>query len=223
MLAKDITADGVNGYAIRSAQKPGRQHHSKSFGRDRRLYALACERGKAWRDPLASVAKPNPQKEERKPERRMLVPDEWVHLVAATLAGPERYDMPPRYRLIYTGRRLKPGLRSGELRPLTRASVVVDGSRPFIRAKPAKDEESEGSPTIYRAGPGRTALCPSGDENADGRRVQFARSNGNGGDDTRRPGRRAEGLVSIEPGDLPTSMFGASKAIFLPRRITPAK
>jgi site-specific recombinase XerD len=83
--AADITADGVNRYAgkLRDEGRAARtvQAHLnaiKSFAK------WLTEHHKLPRDPLASVKKPN-SKADRRRERRMLLPEEWPRLEAATV------------------------------------------------------------------------------------------------------------------------------------------
>lgn len=66
----------------------------------------------------------------------MLAPEQWSDLEAATTAGPVRYRMTGAELLLYRTA-IETGLRSNELRSLTRTSVVLHESRPFIRAKAA--------------------------------------------------------------------------------------
>ena len=103
---------------------------AKSFTR----WLVACE--KLPRDPLASVSKPSPEANRRR-ERRMLLPDEWPHLLTATANGPDRNGMDGAERALLYTVAIATGLRSNELRSLTRTSVVLDAPKPFIRVKPA--------------------------------------------------------------------------------------
>jgi len=86
------------------------------------------------RDPLAGLAKPNP-KADRRRERRMLLPEEWAWLRPMTLAGPERFGMGGLERMLLYTTAIQTGLRSNELRSLTRARLFLDGKTPFITAK----------------------------------------------------------------------------------------
>ena len=103
---------------------------AKSFTR----WLVAC--GKLPRDPLASVSKPSPENDRRR-ERRMLLPDEWPHLIDATVKGPERNGMTGAERALLYRLAIATGLRSNELRSLTRTSVVLDATRPYVRVKGA--------------------------------------------------------------------------------------
>lgn len=90
--------------------------------------------GKLQSDPLAKVNKPSPAKD-RRHERRMLHPDEWPHLAAATAASPVRYRMKGTERLLLYGVAIEAGLRANELRELTRSSLVFDPKQPYIVAR----------------------------------------------------------------------------------------
>ena len=101
---------------------------AKSFTR----WLVACE--KLPRDPLVSVSKPSPEANRRR-ERRMLLPSEWPYLYAATQSGPDRNGMTGSDRALLYQLAIATGLRSNELRSLTRTSAVLDAPRPFIRVK----------------------------------------------------------------------------------------
>ena len=80
-------------------------------------------------DPIARVKKPTPT---RQRERRFLSVDEWRWLRATTDHGPERMGMDGRARRMLYDLAIQTGLRSGELRALTRSSLMLDSERPFI-------------------------------------------------------------------------------------------
>jgi len=86
------------------------------------------------RDPLASIRKPNP-KADRRRERRMLLSDEWRWLETATLTGPERYGMTGRERTILYATAIQTGLRSNELRSLTRGRLYLEADPPYLTCK----------------------------------------------------------------------------------------
>ena len=134
-IASDISADGVNRYAgkLRDKGRSARtiQAHLtaiKSFTK------WLSDHHKLPRDPLASVKKPNP-KADRRRERRMLLPDEWWRLEAATEAGPKRYGMTGGERLLLYRTAIQSGLRSNELRSLTRGRLYFDADPPYITCK----------------------------------------------------------------------------------------
>jgi integrase len=131
--AADISPEGVHGYvgSLQDLGKAARTIHAKLTAIKAFTRWLA-EGGKVPRDPLASVRKPNPQSD-RKLRRRMLLPEEWPHLLSATLGGPERGGMPGAERALLYRLALATGLRAGELRSLTRASIVLDATSPYIR------------------------------------------------------------------------------------------
>ncbi len=123
--AADLSDKGKSARTIQAAIGA-----AKSFTR----WLVACE--KLPRDPLASVSKPSPEANRRR-ERRMLLPDEWPHLLTATADGPERNGMDGAERTLLYQLAIATGLRSNELRSLTRTSVVLDATRPYVRVKPA--------------------------------------------------------------------------------------
>jgi len=65
----------------------------------------------------------------------MLLPEEWRLLEAATKAGPERYGMTGYERLLLYRTAIQTGLRSNELRSLTRGRLYFDVDRPYITCK----------------------------------------------------------------------------------------
>ena len=87
------------------------------------------ESQKLPRDPLAAVKKPNPESD-RRLERRMLLPKEWSFLEAATIAGPVRDGMTGHERSLLYRTAIETGLRSSELKSLTRGSLVFSTDNP---------------------------------------------------------------------------------------------
>jgi len=134
-IAADITADAVNLYAgkLRDDNRSARTIASHLTGIKGFTKWLA-EHHKLPRDPLSSVKKPNP-KSDRRHERRMLLPDEWHRLETATLAGPVRYGMTSTERLLLYRTAIQTGLRSNELRNLTRGRLFLTAVPPYIIAK----------------------------------------------------------------------------------------
>jgi integrase len=133
--ASDITADGVNLYASRL----------KDIGRSARtiqahLTAIKSftkwlvEHDKIARDPLSSVKKPNPKADRRK-ERRMLLHDEWHWLRSTTALGPIREGMSSMERVLLYAVAIQTGLRSSELRSITRNRLYLDGNQPSMTCK----------------------------------------------------------------------------------------
>lgn len=134
MLA-DITADDVNRFA-RDLTKKGRSARTvegkltavKSFTK------WLTERGKLASDPLSSVKRPNP-KADRRYERRMLLPEEWDWLRLVTINGPGRLGMTGGERMLLYAVAIQTGLRSGELRSLTRGKLFLDATPPYVTCK----------------------------------------------------------------------------------------
>jgi len=134
-VVADIEADGVNLYASRLKQL-GRSARTvqahlvaiKGFTR------WLTEHRKLTHDPLALVQRPNAKADQRR-ERRMLLHDEWDWLRMTTLAGVERYGMPPVERVLLYVVAIQTGLRSSELRSLTRGRLFLDSKPPYITCK----------------------------------------------------------------------------------------
>ena len=142
-VASDIKADGVNNYAgwLKDNGKSARtvQAYLTAI---KGLTKWLTEHQKLPRDPLASVKKPNP-KTARRYERRMLLPEEWPRLAAATEAGPIRYGMTGAERLLLYRVAIQTGLRAGELRSLNRARLVCDDSAPYVTCKAGSTKNRE--------------------------------------------------------------------------------
>ncbi len=131
----DITADGMNrimatmkadGKAPRTIQ--GRVVAAKAFTK------WLVDHSKLAHDPLRSVKRPS-LKTDRRLRRRMLLPAEWPYLRAATLASGPRGGMNPLERVALYAVAIQTGLRSGELRSLTKADLFLAGEKPYVRCK----------------------------------------------------------------------------------------
>jgi len=133
--AADISADGVNRYAGK-LQDEGRaartvQAHLNAI---KAFTKWLTDHHKLPRDPLASVKKPNPESDRRR-ERRMLLPEEWRLLAVATQNGPDRQGMTGSERLLLYRTAIQTGLRSNELRSLTRGRLYLASDPPYIMCK----------------------------------------------------------------------------------------
>ena len=142
-IASDINADAVNRYAgkLKDEGRSARTIQSHLTGIKGFTKWLA-ENHKLPRDPLTSVKKPNPQAD-RRYERRMLLPEEWQRLKAVTEAGPERYGMTGTERVLLYETAIQTGLRSYELRSLTRGRLVPNADPPHITAKARNTKKTE--------------------------------------------------------------------------------
>lgn len=95
-----------------------------------RAFARWCvSDGRLAADPLARVKKPAPT---RQRERRFLAVDEWRWLKATTDHGTERMGMDGHARRLLYELAIQTGLRSGELRSLTRSSLMLESQPPYI-------------------------------------------------------------------------------------------
>lgn len=131
----DITADAATHYARELTDR------GKS-ARTVQAYLIALRSFTKWlvsnqklpRDPLSSVRKPNP-KADRRYERRMLLPEEWLWLKGTTLTSPKRYGMAGGERALLYATAIQTGLRSSELRSLTRGRLFLDSEPPYVMCK----------------------------------------------------------------------------------------
>ena len=131
----DLDADGVNHY-VGALQAKGRSAGTVHFHLSiiKALSRWLTINHKLARDPLISVRKPNPDADRRR-ERRMLLPDEWHWLRDATKTGPDRFGMTGSERVLLYATAIQTGLRSNELRSLTRGRMFLDSQPPFITCK----------------------------------------------------------------------------------------
>jgi len=131
----DITADGVNRFAT-ELKREGRS--ARTIG----AHLIAIKGFTKWLavhnklsfDPLASVQKPNPQTDRRR-QRRMLLIEEFRWLQQTTLKGFSRDGMTPKARMLLYSVAIQTGLRAAELRSLTRGTLYLDHTPPFILCK----------------------------------------------------------------------------------------
>jgi len=135
-IVSEITADGVYRYATNLKRK-GRSsrtihaHLTAIKGFTKWLTANF----KLQRDPLAAVKKPNP-KTDRRRERRMLLHKEWDCIQKTTVEEDvKRYGMTAQARVLLYAVAIQTGLRSGEIRSLTRGRLFLDVEHPYITCK----------------------------------------------------------------------------------------
>jgi hypothetical protein len=65
----------------------------------------------------------------------MLLPAEWSYLRAATLKGGTHHEMNPLERVTLYATAIQTGLRSGELRSITKGDLFLAGEAPYVRCK----------------------------------------------------------------------------------------
>ena len=140
-LVRDLTPQALERYAAKLADagKSARTIQA-ALGDAKSFTRWMAMSGKLPRDPLASVTKPSPENDRRR-ERRMLLPSEWPYLETATSHGPVRNGMSGSDRALLYRLAIQTGLRANELRSLRRSNVVLDATKPYVRvaAKYAKN------------------------------------------------------------------------------------
>ena len=131
----DITADGLNQITadITARGKSARTSQSRVVAMKAFTRWLA-DHGKLTHDPLRSVKRPS-VKADRKRRRRMLTPKEWPYVRAATLTSGPRDGMTPRDRIALYETAIYTGLRSNELRSLTKSDLLLNGEKPYVRCR----------------------------------------------------------------------------------------
>ncbi len=97
---------------------------------------------KLHRDPLATVQKPNPEND-RRHQRRMLLPEEWQWLQSVTRVDSERGVMTGRERVALYATAIQTGLRSSELRSLTKDRLYLNATPPYVTCKASDTKNSE--------------------------------------------------------------------------------
>ena len=95
-----------------------------------RTFARWCVAdGRLGADPLARVKKPAPTRQRL---RRMLLIEEWRWLRSVTEHGPDLMKMDGHSRRLLYELAIQTGLRSTELRSLTRSCLALDADQPHI-------------------------------------------------------------------------------------------
>ena len=131
----EIAADGVNAFAVELGKKRSARTIQARLTAIKAFTRWLMVHGKLPSDPLASVKKPDP-KADRRRERRMLLPQEWDWFQAVTISEDvERDEMPAVERVLLYATAIQTGLRSGELRSLTRGRLYLDAELPYITCK----------------------------------------------------------------------------------------
>ena len=146
-LASDINADGVTSYLV-ALKGDGRKPRTiqKYIRAAKGFTRWLVETGKLPANPLVTIKAPTPGKG----NRRMLLPDEWRHLAAATAAA-DRYGMTGAERVLLYRVAIETGLRANELRCLTRVSLVLDPKRPYIVAAAGSTKNRQRAQQYIRA------------------------------------------------------------------------
>jgi hypothetical protein len=78
----------------------------------------------------------------------MLTPTEWPYVRAATLASGPRNGMNPLERVALYAAAIQTGLRSNELRSLTRVDLFLAGDKPYVRCR-AENTKNKHEATQY--------------------------------------------------------------------------
>ncbi len=135
VLLRDISADGVN-TVLAQMRKKGRSartigSHAQSL---KSFTGWLVSQGKLASDPLGSIKKPSTEDDRRK-TRRYLSHDEWRWLDSVTRQSVERFDMTGMERALLYATAIQTGLRSAELRSLTRGKLSLKSDPPFVTAE----------------------------------------------------------------------------------------
>jgi len=134
ILLRDVEADGVNRFA---AKKRAEGRSSRTIGAS--LQAIKgftrwlVRHGKLASDPLATVTIPSVE-DDRRVVRRFLSHDEWHWLDSITRQSDESHGMIGLERALLYATAIQTGLRSNELRSLTRGKFHLKTASPFVLA-----------------------------------------------------------------------------------------
>jgi integrase len=131
----DISADGMNQImgAMKREGKAARTIQKRVVAM-KALTKWLTDHAKLPHDPLRSVKRPS-VKADRRRRRRMLLPTEWPYLRAATLTSGMRDGMNPLERTALYATAIQTGLRSAELRSVTKSDLFLAGEKPYVRCK----------------------------------------------------------------------------------------
>ncbi len=134
-IVSEINADGVNRYAGKlKDQRASAQTIRNQLTAIKGFCRWLARNHKLVRDPLMSISMPNP-KADRRRERRMLLPQEWDWLKSITEASEPHHGLSGPERVLLYATAVQTGLRSSELRSLTRGRLSLDGEKPYIICK----------------------------------------------------------------------------------------
>ena len=126
-LAKKRAVVEIDGKQVRQTWTPRTAHKCITALRTFARWCIAD--GRLASDPLARLKKPAPH---RQRERRALSVEQWRWLRSVTETEPDRYGMTGPERALLYALALQTGLRAGELRSLTRASLMLNTERPHV-------------------------------------------------------------------------------------------
>ncbi len=77
-------------------------------------------------------------------------PEEWRWVRATLAEGAEREGMPAEERMLLYAVAIQTGLRSSELRSLTRGRLFLDGDEPFVTCKAGSTKSRQDAATVAR-------------------------------------------------------------------------
>jgi integrase len=128
---RDISVDAVNRYASDLRRTKSTRTVQSHLGALKQFTNWLTRTHKLPFDPLSSVRKPNPNSD-RKRERRMVLPSEWLWLKSTTEGSPRRFQMAGIERAALYDLAIQTGLRAAELRSLRRSSFQLDAEQPYV-------------------------------------------------------------------------------------------
>lgn len=132
---RDVSADGVNSVLARMRADGRSARTIASHAQSMKSFTnWLVSQGKLPSNPLLSVKKPSVEDDRRK-TRRYLSHDEWRWLDSVTRRSVDRFGMTGLERVLLYATAIQTGLRSSELRSLTRGKLSIKSDPPFITAE----------------------------------------------------------------------------------------
>ena len=134
----DIAASLLSNYlnARKSEKRFGNQTFNFYLQASKQFCSWMVREGRVCESPLSHLQNLN-VKTDRRHDRRAGTVEELRCLLAATMSGPERWGMTGEARAMLYRLAAESGLRSSELRSLTRSSFRLDGVEPSVTIEAA--------------------------------------------------------------------------------------
>ena len=135
VLLRDVSADGVNSNLAKMRQEGKSARTVGSHAQSLKSFtSWLVSQGKLASNPLVSIKKPSVEDDRRK-MRRYLSHEEWRWLDSITRQSVVRFGMTGMERAILYAAAIQTGLRSTELRSLTRGKLSLKSEPPFVMAE----------------------------------------------------------------------------------------
>ncbi len=139
----DIQPDGLNGFSAKLRKQGKSARTIASYIQAARGFTRwALTNSKLASNTLVTCEKPNEEKD-RRLVRRYLTHQEWTWLDSTTRQSQVRFNLTGQERAVLYSLAIQTGLRSSELRSLTRGSLFLKGPKPYVIAKAGDTKNSK--------------------------------------------------------------------------------